>query len=78
MDLAQRPPYDVVDFKALAKADKDFKQIWQRVAGKLDFQDPETIKALSKAILRVDFGLELDVPDDRLCPPISNRWNYVA
>jgi 23S rRNA (adenine1618-N6)-methyltransferase len=78
MDMAQRPPYDVVDFKTLAKADKEFKQIWQRTLGKLDFQDPETIKALSKAILRVDFGLELDVPDDRLCPPIPNRWNYVA
>jgi 23S rRNA (adenine1618-N6)-methyltransferase len=78
MDLAQRPPYDAVDFKALAKTDKDFKQTWQRTLGKLDFQDPETILALSKAILNVDFGLQLDVPADRLCPPIPNRWNYVA
>jgi 23S rRNA (adenine1618-N6)-methyltransferase len=78
MDLAQRPSYDAVDFKALAKADKDFKQTWQRTLGKLDFQDPETILALSKAILNVDFGLQLDVPADRLCPPIPNRWNYVA
>ncbi|CAN9160225.1 unnamed protein product [Alternaria alternata] len=78
MNLAQRPPYVTVDFKALAKSDKDFKQLWQRTSGKLDFQDPSTTQALSKAILRVDFGLELDVPDDRLCPPIPNRWNYVA
>ncbi|KAE8853992.1 hypothetical protein HRS9122_00984 [Pyrenophora teres f. teres] len=78
MQLAQRPPYETVDFKALAKSDKNFKQLWQRTSGKLDFQDPETIQTLSKAILKVDFGLELDVPGDRLCPPIPNRWNYVA
>ncbi|KAF1832052.1 hypothetical protein BDW02DRAFT_503933 [Decorospora gaudefroyi] len=78
MDLAQRPPYDTVDFKSLAKADQDFKEIWQKASGKLDFQDPETAYALSKAIVKTDFGLQLDVPGDRLCPPIPNRWNYVA
>ncbi|KAF2623255.1 hypothetical protein BU25DRAFT_180538 [Macroventuria anomochaeta] len=78
MDLAQRPPYSTVDFKALAKADPDFKQTWQACSGKLDFQDPSTLQVLSKAILKVDFGLELSVPDDRLCPPIPNRWNYVS
>lgn len=78
MDLGQPPPYDTVDFKALAKTDDAFKQIWQRSSGKLDFQDPETVQALSKAILKADFGLQLDVPSDRLCPPIPNRWNYVA
>ncbi|KAH3911880.1 hypothetical protein HBI56_137980 [Parastagonospora nodorum] len=78
MDLAQRPPYDTIDFKALTKKDADFKLVWQKCLGKLDFQDPATVKALSKAILKADFGLQLEVPDDRLCPPIPNRWNYVT
>ncbi|KAF2034225.1 hypothetical protein EK21DRAFT_56869 [Setomelanomma holmii] len=78
MNLAPRPPYSTVDFKALTKKDPKFKIAWQMCAGKLDFQDPETIKVLSKAILRADFGLQLEVPDDRLCPPIPNRWNYVS
>jgi 23S rRNA (adenine1618-N6)-methyltransferase len=78
MDLAQRPPYDTVDFKALAKKDKDFKEIWQQSSGKLDFQDPATLMALSKAILKADFNLQLEIPADRLCPPIPNRWNYVT
>ncbi|RMZ70068.1 DUF890 domain [Pyrenophora seminiperda CCB06] len=78
MHLSERPPYETVDFKVLTKSDKVFKQLWQHMSGKLDFQDPETIQTLSKAILKVDFGLELDVPSDRLCPPIPNRWNYVA
>ncbi|KAL6708074.1 hypothetical protein ACN47E_003508 [Coniothyrium glycines] len=78
MDLSQRPPYDTVDFRALAKKDDDFKQSWQKAAGRLDFQDPHTVQVLSKAILKVDFGLQLDVPSDRLCPPVPNRWNYVS
>jgi 23S rRNA (adenine1618-N6)-methyltransferase len=78
MDLAQRPPYDTIDFKALTKKDANFKLVWQKCLGKLDFQDPATVKALSKAILKADFGLQLEVPDDRLCPPIPNRWNYVT
>ena len=78
MDLAQRPPYSTVDFKALAKADSDFKTTWQACSGKLDFQDPATLQSLSKALLRADFGLELSLPDNRLCPPIPNRWNYVS
>ena len=78
MDLAQRPPYSTVDFKALTKADPDFKQTWQACSGKLNFQDPAALQSLSKAILKVDFGLELSLPDDRLCPPIPNRWNYIS
>lgn len=78
MELAQRPPYDTIDFKALTKKDADLKLVWQKSLGKLDFQDPDTVKALSKAILKADFGLQLEVPGDRLCPPIPNRWNYVT
>ncbi|KAJ4364622.1 hypothetical protein N0V83_009218 [Neocucurbitaria cava] len=78
MDLAQRPPYETVDFKALGQRDDEFMVLWQNSSGRLDFQDPETTKAVSKTILKVDFGLQLEVPDDRLCPPIPNRWNYVA
>ncbi|KAJ4289149.1 hypothetical protein N0V90_011491 [Kalmusia sp. IMI 367209] len=78
MDLAQCPPYETVNFKSLAEQDEDFKIVWLKYIGKLDFQDPSTIKILTKAILKVDFGLHLEIPDDRLCPPVPNRWNYVS
>lgn len=78
MNIAKAPAYETIDFKTLAKQDDDFKTIWQKCSGKLDFQESETTKALTKAILKVDFGLSLEVPNDRLCPPVPNRWNYVS
>lgn len=44
----------------------------------LDFQDAQITKAVTKSMLKADWGLEIDLPDDRLCPPVPNRWNYVA
>ncbi|KAF2450275.1 hypothetical protein P171DRAFT_348912 [Karstenula rhodostoma CBS 690.94] len=78
MDLATKPPYETVDFKALAQQDEAFNTTWQQHSGKLDFQDPTTTQSLTKALLKADFGLHLEVPDDRLCPPVPNRWNYIS
>ena len=38
--------------------------------GQLDFNDPASVKQLTKSLLKRDFGLVIDVPDDRLCPPV--------
>ncbi|KAK7180972.1 uncharacterized protein CC84DRAFT_273337 [Paraphaeosphaeria sporulosa] len=78
MSSATKPSYETVDFKALAQQDEAFNTIWQQHSGRLDFQDPDTTKTLTKALLKVDFSLQLEVPDDRLCPPVPNRWNYVC
>jgi 23S rRNA (adenine1618-N6)-methyltransferase len=37
----------------------------------LDFTDPASVMQLTKTLLKQDFGLQVDLPNDRLCPPVS-------
>ncbi|GIZ37250.1 hypothetical protein CKM354_000070400 [Cercospora kikuchii] len=68
-----------VDFNELAKHDDDFAAISKAAKrdGWIDFHDPKVVQQLTKSLLKYDFGLSLTLPDDRLCPPIPVRWNYV-
>lgn len=34
-------------------------------------------RQLTRSLLKADFGLSLELPLDRLCPPVPVRWNYV-
>ena len=38
---------------------------------------PPPRSQLTQTMLRVDFGLHLALPPDRLCPPVPVRWNYI-
>jgi hypothetical protein len=35
------------------------------------FNNPECVMQLTKSLLKLDFELKLELPDDRLCPPVS-------
>ncbi|KAJ0145664.1 hypothetical protein ACKLNR_005569 [Fusarium oxysporum f. sp. zingiberi] len=64
------------DFQQLALQDADFARLWKK--HKTDFfNDPECVMQLTKSLLKLDFGLKLELPDDRLCPPVLNRHNYL-
>ncbi|KAG5915625.1 hypothetical protein E4U61_004428 [Claviceps capensis] len=70
-DLYARP----TDFKELARLDPEFAAV---VKGRdLDFRDPKSVMQLTKTLLRLDFGIKIHLPDDRLCPPVPNRHNYL-
>ncbi|KAH0113202.1 hypothetical protein KCU66_g11664, partial [Aureobasidium melanogenum] len=72
------PNYDEdVDFQALAMTDSDFAKFYDAANGHVDFQDPKALQQLTKSILKRDFKLELELPGDRLCPPVPVRYNYV-
>ncbi|ORZ32443.1 hypothetical protein BCR44DRAFT_1440220, partial [Catenaria anguillulae PL171] len=43
----------------------------------LDFSRPEATVALTKAILKCDWDLDIDIPSDTLCPTVTNRLNYL-
>ncbi|GAB1318567.1 U6 small nuclear RNA (adenine-(43)-N(6))-methyltransferase [Madurella fahalii] len=64
------------DFRQLAKQDAQFASVLVD-NGQLDFSDPAATMQLTKTLLDVDFGLKLELPDDRLCPPVPNRHNYI-
>ncbi|KAI1352462.1 hypothetical protein F5Y01DRAFT_95223 [Xylaria sp. FL0043] len=43
----------------------------------LDFTDPAAVMQLTKTLLKVDFGIQINLPPNRLCPPVPNRHNYI-
>ncbi|KAI9830598.1 MAG: hypothetical protein M1826_004624 [Phylliscum demangeonii] len=65
-----------VDFQVLAHDSPDFAKIL-KANGQLDFSNPKAIQQLTISLLKRDFKLEINLPDDRLCPPVPNRFNYI-
>lgn len=44
----------------------------------IDFSNPEAVKALNKALLISEYGIEnWDIPQNYLCPPIPGRADYI-
>lgn len=67
-------------FKSLASKYKFFNDVVDRdESGKLcpDFKQPKLLAALARALLLDDFGLNVEVPVDRLIPTIPLRLNYI-
>ncbi|KAL4892447.1 DUF890 domain protein [Aspergillus ambiguus] len=67
---------DDVDFAALALQSPDFAK-YLKPNGQLDFSDPDAVRQLTKSLLKRDFNLQVEIPEDRLCPPVPNRLNYI-
>ena len=44
----------------------------------VDFADPEAVKTLNKALLKMDYQIDFwDIPEGYLCPPIPGRADYI-
>ncbi|TCD63039.1 hypothetical protein EIP91_006052 [Steccherinum ochraceum] len=75
-----RNPYRVpIDFAALAVAYPPLAPYVVKSSehSKIDFQNDAALRRLTEALLFRDFQVKLTIPDDRLCPPVPNRLNYV-
>eukprot|EP01041_Mallomonas_annulata_P001518 gene1518-2918_t len=81
--MHERNPYKrrKPDFMILANKYPLFREkISVSSIGKLflNWKDPETLRCLTKVLLLEDFGIELHLPQNRLCPPVPNRLNYIC
>ncbi|KAI0844368.1 hypothetical protein F5Y00DRAFT_200471 [Daldinia vernicosa] len=65
-----------LDFRLLGQYDPEFEAVLER-GSHLDFNNPKSVMQLTKTLLKRDFGLTVDLPTDRLCPPVPNRHNYI-
>ncbi|KAG6610656.1 putative methyltransferase METT10D [Phytophthora cinnamomi] len=70
------------DFYALGQQYPEFKQYLRNVdeakcRASLAWDDPFAVRELTKTLLLHDFGLEWEIPINRLCPPLPNRLNYL-
>ncbi|XP_067326179.1 RNA N6-adenosine-methyltransferase METTL16 isoform X2 [Anolis sagrei] len=71
-----KPP----DFASLASKYPEFKQHVQiNLSGRVsvNFKDPEAVRALTCTLLKEDFGLQIDIPLERLIPTVPLRLNYI-
>ena len=71
-----------VDFKALSERYPDIlkkEYLIDKGDGRvtLKFEDPKVSIALTRATLKDAFEIECEIPEDRLCPPVPNRVNYI-
>lgn len=80
--LHERNPHaGKYDFPALCKvypALQPFVSVNAYGTQTIDFSDPEAVKALNKALLRMFYQIkEWDIPAGYLCPPIPGRAEYI-
>ncbi|TFK45324.1 S-adenosyl-L-methionine dependent methyltransferase [Heliocybe sulcata] len=76
----RNPYHNPPDFNVLAEAYPPLKACLIPTHGgnaTIDFKDEASQRRLTEALLKRDFDLVVDIPDDRLCPPVPNRLNYI-
>ncbi|RXG69154.1 Methyltransferase-like protein 16 [Armadillidium vulgare] len=76
-----RNPYKTLpSFKELAIHYPDFRAYCTfdfRGKAFLDFKKSEAVRALTTCLLHKDFGLKVNIPDNRLVPTLPLRMNYL-
>jgi 23S rRNA A1618 N6-methylase RlmF len=76
--MHERNPYKIPpDFDSLARAYPPLRPHIFRTSDNgpptIDFHDETAQRRLTQALLHRDFDIQLEIPDDRLCPPVPNR-----
>lgn len=70
--------YDFEELIVAYPSLKEFVFINEHATQTIDFSNPEAVKALNKALLILNYGIEYwDIPAHYLCPPIPGRADYI-
>ena len=73
-----RARYDFAALTAVFPTLKSFVTANKYGNDSIDFANPNAVKALNKAILMTDYGIQYwDIPPQYLCPPIPSRAEYI-
>ena len=67
-------------FKELALKNEEFRQNAKiDISGKvvIDFKDANALRALTRALLKEDWGLDVVLPPEYLVPTLPLRLNYI-
>ncbi|OCH87590.1 hypothetical protein OBBRIDRAFT_820559 [Obba rivulosa] len=75
-----RNPYRAPpDFASLAEAFPSLQShlIFTATGATIDYKNDASQRRLTQALLLRDFNVRLALPEDRLCPPVPNRLNYI-
>lgn len=67
------------DFKELAKKFPELQSFLKTNNNKcyVNFRDPHALLAVTRALLKIDFNLNVELPIDRLIPTVPLRLNYI-
>lgn len=69
------------DFAQLTEASPDLSAFLIRTPRddtSIDFRNPVAVRALNRALLKLDYGIShWDIPDGYLCPPVPGRADYL-
>lgn len=68
------------DFATLATSHPPLREhlVWKSEAyATVDFKSPSAQKELTRALLKQDFHLAVDMPVDRLIPTVPQKLNYI-
>ncbi|KAL9648245.1 hypothetical protein ABK040_009249 [Willaertia magna] len=69
----QNPP----NFIELAEKYSFFTPFLNTTTSSIDFGNAEAVMSLTKVLLLNDYNIKWDLPLNHLCPPVTNRVNYI-
>ncbi|GAB0087032.1 U6 small nuclear RNA (adenine-(43)-N(6))-methyltransferase [Sergentomyia squamirostris] len=79
--MHMRNPYrKSPDFLKIAENFPEMKEICKQDATggfRVDFKNPKALRLLTKALLKCDFELDVEIPADKLVPTLPLRINYI-